>query len=126
MTKSCAYWIEWFYESARKTGMDYFILPPSGDLYSYPSLMGDKDQENFVKNTEDGAKKLDTSGTMAWEWVFSWHHAVKEYFPLYSVNNIVRGFFAINVPYPLPIEAFMGTYKVIDDKAVVFKPLADW
>lgn len=126
MTKSCKLWIEWFYDHALKTGKDFFILPPSGDTYSYPSLMKGETQANFVKNTEDDAIRLDTTGTMAWEWFLTWHHAVKEYFPLYSANNIVRGFFAINVPYMFPMEAFSGTYKVIDGKSVLFKPLADW
>lgn len=126
MTKSAPLWIDWFYEQAQKTGKDFFILPPSGDLYSYPSLMSGQDRANFVNSTEVDAQKLDTSGTMAWEWVFSWEHAIKTYFPLYSLNNIVRGFFLVNVPYPLPIEAFFGTYKVVGGNTVLFKPLADW
>ena len=126
LIKSSAPWIKWFYEQALKTGKDYFILPPSGDTYSYPSLMKGETAENFVTNTENDAKMLDTSGTMSWEWFLSWGHAVKEYFPRYSPNNIVRGFFAINVPYMFPIEAFSGTYKVIGGNSVLFKPLADW
>jgi hypothetical protein len=126
MRESCSLWIEWFYESAKKTGKDFFILPPSGDLYSYPSLMSGQDQANFVKNTEDDVMNLDTSGSVAWEWIFSWEHAIKNYFPLYSLNNIVRGFFLVSVPYPFPIEAFFGTYKVIGGNTVLFKPLADW
>ena len=27
----------WYYDGALKTGHDYFVLPPSGDLYSYPA-----------------------------------------------------------------------------------------
>lgn len=83
-------------------------------------------RDNFVKFTEDDATWLDTSGTMSWEWLGTWHHAIDEYFPLYSANNIVRCFFAINVPYFIPIEAFFGTYKVIGENSVLFKPLADW
>jgi len=88
--------------------------------------MKGEDQAKFVKNTEDDCDALDTSGTMAWEWFGSWENAIKTYFPRYSENNIVKGFFLVNVPYIFPIEAFRGTYKVIDNVGVMFKPLADW
>ena len=32
-------WIQWYYNKSYETGNDYFVLPPSGDLYSYPSEM---------------------------------------------------------------------------------------
>lgn len=88
--------------------------------------MKGQDQANFVKNTENDCETLDTSGTSAWEWFGSWEHAIKTYFPLYAENNIVRGFFLINVPYLFPIEAFIETYKVIGGNSVMFKPLCDW
>lgn len=28
--------ITWYFDQAKKTGADFFTLPPSGDLYSYP------------------------------------------------------------------------------------------
>ena len=28
-------WLRWYYEQARLTKRDYFVLPPSGDLYRY-------------------------------------------------------------------------------------------
>ena len=31
---------------------DWFVLPPSGHLYAYPSLMSDADQAAFVAATE--------------------------------------------------------------------------
>jgi len=120
------YWLQWFYEKALQTGRDYFILPPSGDLYAYPSRMSGDDRMNFVKNTERDCELLSTSGTMAWEWFYSWEHAIESYFPLYSDKNTVKGFFAIDVPYPIPIVAFKGHYKFIDGNSVLFKPLADW
>ncbi len=81
--------------------------------------MKGQDQANFVKNTENDCETLDTSGTSAWdydheirawEWFGSWEHAIKTYFPfpLYAENNIVRGFFLINVPYLFPIELSRG------------------
>ena len=88
-------------------------------------MKGD-DQMKFVQNTERDCELLSTTGTMAWEWFYSWENAVETYFPLYSEKNSVKGFFAINVPYPLPIIAFKGHYKVIGGNSVLFKPFADW
>ena len=80
----------------------------------------------FVRSTEKDCELLSTTGVSAWEWFYSWEHAIETYFPLYSEKNTVNGFFAINVPYPIPIVAFEGHYKVMNDKTVLFKPLADW
>jgi len=49
---------------------------------------------------------MSISGTMDWEWFTTWDNAINEYIPLYSKNNIVKSFFAVNVPYPIPIFAF--------------------
>ena len=43
---------------AHKTRTDWFVLPPSGDLYAYPSLMEPSDQANFVQNTERDAELM--------------------------------------------------------------------
>lgn len=32
-------WLRWFYNISYQTQHDYFVLPPSGDTYSYPSQM---------------------------------------------------------------------------------------
>ncbi|MEO1270776.1 MAG: hypothetical protein AAFX99_22040, partial [Myxococcota bacterium] len=34
--------IEWYYARARETGSDYFLLPPSGHQYAYPTSMNDQ------------------------------------------------------------------------------------
>jgi hypothetical protein len=88
--------------------------------------MSGDDQMNFIRNTERDCELLSTSGTSAWEWFYSWGNAIESYFPLYSEKNTVKGFFAINVPYPIPIVAFKGHYKVMNGNTVLFKPLADW
>lgn len=36
-------WAKWYYNQARATGNDYFVLPPSGHLYAYPSIMSPAD-----------------------------------------------------------------------------------
>ena len=33
--------LRWYYEASYLTKADTFVLPPSGDLYSYPGEMGD-------------------------------------------------------------------------------------
>jgi hypothetical protein len=48
---------------------DYFVLPPSGDLYAYPSLMEPAQQAEFVRNTEKDCYLMNTSGTVAWDFI---------------------------------------------------------
>ena len=117
--------LDWYYEKALSTGHDFFMLPPSGDLYSYPSEMPDEVQISFVENTEQDAKLLSTHGTVEWEWIGHWKTAEATYFPRYSENMIVQGIFTVNVPYNLPIPTTFdpGQYsKIVADNVVVFKP----
>ena len=58
--------LQWYYNEALKTGNDFFVLPPSGHTYSYPSEMSEPDLSNFVKLTEEDAKVIGTTGTVAW------------------------------------------------------------
>jgi len=114
----------WYYNVSYQTGRDYFALPPSGDLYSYPMQMSDEVQEQFVENTERDCELMNTSGSVPWEFMGSWHNAIKHYFPRYAVNGIVRGLFPVNVPYMIPIFAFAPweRYKVFGGNTVLFKP----
>jgi hypothetical protein len=50
--------MEWYYEMSRQTGNDYFILPPSGYLYSYPSSLAADVQDLYVSATEEAAVLL--------------------------------------------------------------------
>lgn len=59
--------IEWYYGNAQITGNDYFMLPPSGDLYSYPSEFPDDLQVNYVDNTAKDSYLMNTTGTVHWE-----------------------------------------------------------
>ena len=115
--------IRWYYNMSYTTKADYFVLPPSGDTYSYPGEMHGQDQANFVANTERDSAMMNTSGTVSWEFTLTWPKAIKSYFPRYSAKAITRGFFAVNVPFVLPILAFHNGefYKVLgsdgdDDK----------
>lgn len=40
---------------ALTTGQDWFVLPPSGDTYSYPGEMSPQNQARFVAKTEQDA-----------------------------------------------------------------------
>ena len=64
-----------------------FALPPSGDLYAYPSMFPEEQQAAFVANTERDCTLLATSMTTAWEFAGHWLHAIKEYFPRYATRG---------------------------------------
>lgn len=119
-------WAQWYYNQSYLTQHDYFVLPPSGHTYSYPGLMTDDDQAAFVKLTENDAQLYNTSGSVEWEFLGTWLHAFQKYLPRYSGRNIVRGLFAVNVPYMLPVAEFgiHEQFKVVGDKqnVVVFRP----
>jgi hypothetical protein len=40
-------WIRWYYGNQDVTKNEFFVLPPSGDTYSYPSEMTGTDADNF-------------------------------------------------------------------------------
>jgi hypothetical protein len=37
-------WAQWYFDQAALTGKDFFVLPPSGDMYSYPGAMSESNQ----------------------------------------------------------------------------------
>lgn len=114
----------WYYNQSYLTKQDYFVLPPSGHLYAYPSQMGNDDQAAFVTATETDCKLLNTSGTVTWEWFYSWDKAVVDFFPQYAKNGVVRSLFAVNVPFNLPTGVFLPGehFKVFGGKTVLFAP----
>lgn len=120
-------WARWYFNISYATGHDYFVLPPSGDTYSYPGEMSDADQETFVRNTEVDCQLLNCSGTVAWEWFDGWPSAIKHYFPKYAKHGVVKAGFAVNVPYMLPVPSFWDLfkdefYKVLGGRFVLFRP----
>ena len=121
--------LEWYYNQSYITKHDYFVLPPSGHLYAYPSEMDyDTAQKNFIQWTERDCKILGCNATVAWEFVFTWNKAIKNYFPRYGVNKqnqTIYGLFAVNVPYNVPVYDFwfpLEFYKILDNDLVLFKP----
>lgn len=97
--------LEWYARTASATGADHFMLPPSGYLYSYPSMMPEEDQATFVARTEAAARILGTHSVVHWEWLDQWKPAVEQFLPRYAhKDGVIQGVFPVNVPYP--VEAF--------------------
>ncbi len=122
-------WARWFAEQLLKTKTDGFALPPSGHLYSYPSLFPAAQQENFVRATENDCRLLATRVSTAWEVASSWEKALESFFPLYATRGIVQSLVTVNVPFDLPVLAFENKlFKVVGDdraganRSVVFAP----
>ena len=57
---------EFYFKEAERTGYDTFVLPPSGDLYSYPSMMKGETQDNHVARTVEDMAMLDTNASVHW------------------------------------------------------------
>jgi hypothetical protein len=116
--------LRWYHAAAAVTGHDYFVLPPSGHLYAYPSLMQPADQAAFVAATEADAVMLNASATVAWEFLGTWATAIADYVPRYAAAGQVRALVAVNVPYFVPVVEFGPDefFKVLNGTVVLFKP----
>ena len=124
----------WFFARALETRSDFFVLPPSGALYSYPSLMSAADQAAFVAQTEAAALLMNASASVAWEVMGTWLNAIAAYFPRYAARGVVRALLALSVPYVAPILEFADGefFKVLGGgangsatPAVLFRPF-EW
>jgi hypothetical protein len=101
------------------------MLPPTGDLYSYPSEMPQDVLTNYIRNTEQDSFLLNTSSTTEWEWFGHWKQAENYYFPQYEANQVVKGIYCVNVPFNLPIPTVFEpgkSHKLITPHVVAFKP----
>ncbi|GMH69894.1 hypothetical protein TL16_g05271 [Triparma laevis f. inornata] len=122
--------ISWWYDAFKTTGTEYFVLPPSGELYSYPGGFSNEDQIKYKNRMQSVAGLMNISGTIHWEFpVFStWKNALP-YFEKYAEdeNPGVNGFHCVNVPYFEPILEIFGASdrKVLNDKVVLFKSI-EW
>ncbi|MBM4370500.1 MAG: hypothetical protein FJ098_02550 [Deltaproteobacteria bacterium] len=122
--------LEWYYEKARSTGNDYFVLPPSGHFYAYPGSLNEKDGDRFVASTEADAALLGITGTVHWEWLDAWADVETDFLPRYAkVGGAIRGIFPINVPYMFPAFPWWEEgdfYRVLEGgdggEVVVFRP----
>ena len=90
--------MRWFYAAAAATQRDFFVLPPSGHLYAYPGHMPSHLQSAFVAATEHDARIMNSSSTCAWEFFNTWAAALRDYFPRYNQNAVIKAAFATNVP----------------------------
>ncbi len=111
--------LNWYYETSRNTGNDYFMLPPSGYLYAYPGALTEQAQDNFVSYTEQAARILGTNSTMNWEWFDSWKNAESHFLPKYAKKEgAIRGLFPVNVPYMFPTTTWapLQFYKILTGK----------
>lgn len=99
--------LRWYYGAAQSTGADYFVLPPSGYQYAYPTSLNREDQARFVAGTEAAGRILGTRSVVHWEWYDSWRSATTTMLPRYArKDGQIRGIFSMNVPYLF--EAFPG------------------
>lgn len=121
--------LRWYYRSALKNGKDWFILPPSGYLYSYPGLMSSSTQESFVRLQNLHSFILNTSASVHWELLGTWSYAMGDYFPRYAGGT--HSFFLNNVPWFIPISSgklYQQSYQWLDEArtTVLFKPAFNW
>jgi hypothetical protein len=122
--------LEWYFRSSHVTGRDYFILPPSGHLYSYPTSLREEDQGRFVSATEQDARVLGVNSTVHWDWNGTWNDAEDYFLPKYAgAGGVIHGAFTVNVPYMLPAFTWWPYdqfFKVLAGKdggrVAVFKP----
>jgi len=116
--------LRWYHASSLATaGADAFVLPPSGHLYAYPSLMSASVQAAFVAATEADAALLNSSASVAWEVDGTWEAAIGSYFPRYAGGQL-RAMFAVNVPYLLPTVAWGNASVLLVAGAAGSAPLA--
>jgi putative glycoside hydrolase with GxGYxYP motif len=122
--------LKWYYEMSYETGKDYFMLPPSGHLYAYPSSMEEMTiQDKYVAATEKDAHLLGTNSTVHWEWFNKWRYAEDKFLPKYAKKQgTIKGIFPVNVPYMFPTFTWdRGQFfKVLvgkdGGKVVLFRP----
>ena len=122
-------WAHVYYNMSYQTGFDYFVLPPSGHLYSYPGMMPPGMQIDYVRQTERDCSIMNTSVSVTWEWFYDWEESINKYMPRYSNNSIVKGLVPVSVPYNMPMLAFKENeyFRILgDNKNVVLFRQREW
>ncbi|GMH86495.1 hypothetical protein TL16_g10565 [Triparma laevis f. inornata] len=116
--------INYYSDIALNTTKDYFVLPPSGSLYSYPGLMSSDVQKKYIERMEGDMNIYNTRISVHWEWFYNWRHTISTYFNSWSEYTTERtGFILANVPYLLPMFIFrLKEYRIIGENVVLFKP----
>lgn len=117
--------LDWYYARAQTTGRDWFSLPPSGHLYSYPTSLDEEVRDRFVRETEADAALLGVHSTVHWDWYDTWEEAITDLLPRYADAEVIQAVVPVNVPYFLdafpdwPADKFN---EVLEDRVVVFRP----
>lgn len=122
--------LTWYYKMSYATGRDYFVLPPSGHLYAYPSsLESTAMQDEFVAATEKDARLYGASSTVHWDFFDTWKYAENVFLPKYAKKDgFIKGIFPVNVPFLFPTGTWLPDqfYKVLagqdGGKVVLFRP----
>jgi hypothetical protein len=110
--------VRWYYNSAATTAKDYFMFPPSGYIYSYPSMFPAEAQDNHIREMELRARLMNASATNTWESFLNWEKGLTEFYPKYARTGVISGVFTTNVPFMIPILQFgLETYKVLRDNS---------
>lgn len=119
-------WVDWFYAKARVTRSDWFVLPPSGELYAFPGLMPAALQEVYANATEAYARLMDAVATVGVEPADSWAPSLETFYPRYAKNDQIKAVFPQPMPWDAPMIAeFEGNekpYVILGGKTVVFRP----
>ena len=117
-------WLHWYYQQANTTGQDVFVLPPSGHLYAYPGMMDNHTQNSFMEDTNRDCEILSATGSVHWEWFYTWQKTFDTYFPKYvDTNSCITSFFATDVPYNFPTNVVWDDhYQALGGQVFVFKP----
>ncbi len=124
--------LRWYYDQSLRTKRDYFVLPPSGHLYAYPSSLAEKEQNLFVEATDRDACVLGLTGVVHWDETGTWHEAEDHFLPKYLKNGAVRGIFPVNVPFFLspfpwwPEDQFFRVLKDADGASVALFRQREW
>ena len=125
--------LRWYYDQSHKTKNDYFVLPPSGHLYSYPSSLAPDEQARFAAMTEHDASLLGITGTVHWEWFTDWDDAEEVFLPRYAnAAGPIRGVFPVSVPYKAaafpqwPKSQFYSIFTGPDGGRVVVFRSREW
>lgn len=127
--------LEWYYKSAAVTGQDFFILPPSGHLYAYPTSFAKEARDDFIAATEADARLLNVKSTVHWDCLWRWQYlttrsAIDTVLPQYAINGDIQGIFPVNVPFMFPISTlwYGKRFKVLgapgggNGRVVLFHP----
>ena len=121
--------VHWYYGEAMRSGKDYFTFPPSGYLYSYPSMFPADVQREAVRGLEERAEIMNAFTTVSWEPFDQWGQALSQFYPQYADKGMITGVFAVNVPFLIPVLEFgLHFYLVLNsttgsgNSVIVFRP----